>query len=207
MILRAHGSDLRVESLMTSIRTLLQLKCNKYVLNRENYGGCGYLCLAKKNHKEHVSECPDPEVTLFLTEGSNSCLPPAQSANSKAELWGHFAARCTTEPPQKMWIFCFGSQIALQLVSLFYFSLIWQIWTFVLLVSSYFMDLWVLGTKGCNVLPSTVEICFKSLAVSAAGLGVKRPWCTCRSSPAAGTGEQFVVDLQSLLSPVSLNCR
>lgn len=39
MILRAYGSDLRVESLLTSIRTLLQLKCNKYVLNRENYGG------------------------------------------------------------------------------------------------------------------------------------------------------------------------
>lgn len=61
MILRAYGSDLRVESLLTSIRTLLQLKCNKYVLNRENYGGshvfsgCGCLCLAKKNHKELVN--------------------------------------------------------------------------------------------------------------------------------------------------------
>lgn len=67
---------------------------------------------------------------------------------------------------------------------------------FVLLVSSYFYGF--VGfrgrTKGCNVLPSTVEICFKSLAVSAAGLGVKRPWCTCRSSPAAGTGERFVVE-------------
>lgn len=107
----------------------------------------------------------------FMSSSCSVCKLKVRTVS----LWGHFAARCTTEPPQKMWSFCFGSQIALQLVSLFYFSLIWQIWTFVLLVSSYFMDLWVLGTKGCNVLPSTVEICFKSLAVSAS-------WCGCQKA-------------------------
>lgn len=87
MILRAYGSDLRVESLLTSIRTLLQLKCNKYVLNRENYGshvfsGCGYLCLAKKNHKEPVNM----SVNVLTLSISNWMLKFMSSSCSVCKL-------------------------------------------------------------------------------------------------------------------------
>lgn len=101
-----------------------------------------------------------------------------------------------------MSLFCFGSQIALRLVSLFYFSLIWQIWMFV--KHSYncswlaviCMDLWVSGAgqKVAMFCPPQWKYALSHWLSLPAGLGVKRPWCTCRSSPAAGTGERFVVE-------------
>lgn len=58
------------------------------------------------------------------------------------------------------------------------------------------MDLWVLGAgqKVAMFCPPQWKNALSHWLSLPAGLGVKRPWCTCRSSPAAGTGERFVVE-------------